>query len=107
VNRTEVALERSERERADQGRRIYNLRVEIGELVRQVKQLQNDDRTKTDLRKAVAGVNKTLRSERYIHREQLHRIRQALCCDTDCECCTGVLAELGKAGEPFRSEEGT
>lgn len=110
MNRAEIALKRSEKERAQQGRRIYHLRLEIGELVRQVKALKEDDRTKDDLRKEVKGIAKTLRSERYIHRQELDRIRAALCDNTDCACCPRLRASLPDGG-PFQptpgSQEGT
>lgn len=103
MNQTEIALKRSEQERARQGRRIYHLRIEIGELVRQVKALQDDDRSKTDLRKHVAGLQKTLRSERYIHRQQLARIEQAMRADCECECCTRIRGALPDGG-PFQPQ---
>ena len=92
------------KERGQQARRIYHLRIEIGELVRQVKEMKDDDRTKETLRKEVDGCNRTLRSERYIHREQLARIERALCDDENCECCDRLRAALPSGG-PFRSSE--
>jgi len=93
------------KERGQQSRRIYHLRIEIGELVRQVKELKDDDRTKETLRKEVKGCNKTLRSERYIHGEQIARIEQALCDDEDCQCCNRLRAALPGEG-PFTPASG-
>jgi len=92
------------RERGHQARRIYHLRIEIGELVRQIKEMKDDDRSRETLRKQVEGCNKTIRSERYIHGEQLARIEQALCDDEGCECCGRLRAALPSGG-PFRPSE--
>jgi predicted nuclease with TOPRIM domain len=89
------------KERGQQARRIYHLRIEVGELVRQVQELKDDDRTKETLRKEVKGCNKTLRSERYIHGRQLARIEQVVCDDEDCGCCVRLRAALPSGG-PFR-----
>lgn len=95
------------KERGQQSRRIYHLRIEIGELVRQVKEMKDDDRAKETLRKEVKGCNKTLRSERYIHGEQIARIEQAPCDDEDCECCNRLRAALPSEGpfKPLSSDE--